>query len=117
MSEIKYWKPVQNAWEKMVEVLFRPFQMGKWMLIGFTAFLANCGRESGSGGNSSSGGGNKNYGASSEYLGEDGTNVFSQIRGYICKVPQNIYLIKLIYTNAGIVLYCIILYYTWIPRL
>lgn len=52
MSDIKYWTPVQNAWEKMVQVLFRPFNFGKWMVIGFTAFLATCGRDDGGGGGS-----------------------------------------------------------------
>lgn len=65
MSEVKYWTPIQNAWDKMVTVLFRPFDFGKWMLIGFTAFLAQCGRDGGGGGGSggSSGGrgGNSNY--------------------------------------------------------
>ena len=53
MSTIRYWEPVQSAWDKMVAVLFRPFDLGKWMVIGFTAFLAQCGREGGGGGNGS----------------------------------------------------------------
>jgi len=55
MSKIQYWMPIQKAWDKMVQVLFRPFDMGKWMVIGFAAFLANLGRESGSNGNFNSG--------------------------------------------------------------
>jgi hypothetical protein len=55
MSTIQYWMPIQKAWDKMVQVLFRPFDMGKWMVIGFAAFLANLGRESGNGGNFNSG--------------------------------------------------------------
>jgi hypothetical protein len=54
MGKIEYWNPVGRAWNRMVQVLFRPFNLSKWMTIGFTAFLANCGRNSHSG--SSSGG-------------------------------------------------------------
>ena len=61
MSEIKYWTPIQNAWKKMVTVLFRPFDFGKWMLIGFTAFLAQCGRDGGGGGGSGGSSGNSDY--------------------------------------------------------
>ncbi|MDH3345827.1 MAG: hypothetical protein OEL75_01440, partial [Kiritimatiellaceae bacterium] len=53
MSEIKYWEPIHNAWNKMVDVLFRPFDLGKWMVMGFCAFLANCGRQGGGGGGGS----------------------------------------------------------------
>lgn len=59
MGKINYWTPIERAWNRMVTVLFRPFDLGKWMVIGFTAFLANCGRSSGSG---SSGGGNSGGG-------------------------------------------------------
>jgi hypothetical protein len=40
MSEIKYWEPVGSAWRRMVEVLFRPFDLGKWMVMGFAAWFA-----------------------------------------------------------------------------
>jgi hypothetical protein len=29
-----------RAWERMVAILFRPFDLGKWFVIGFSAFLA-----------------------------------------------------------------------------
>jgi hypothetical protein len=55
MNDIRYWKPVGDAWKRMVLVLFRPFQLAKWMPLGFTVFLAQCGRN---------GGGNFNSGSS-----------------------------------------------------
>lgn len=33
--------PIGTAWERMKAVLFRPFDMKKWFVLGFTAFLTN----------------------------------------------------------------------------
>lgn len=65
MNQIEYWKPVGQAWERMKDVLFRPFDFGKWMVIGFCAFLANCGRNGGSGGSGGSHSGGPNSGGDS----------------------------------------------------
>jgi hypothetical protein len=35
--------PITPAWNHMVRILFRPFAFKKWMLLGFCAFLAQCG--------------------------------------------------------------------------
>jgi hypothetical protein len=37
---IAYLAPLSRAWERMKKDLFRPFDPGKWMVVGFTAFLA-----------------------------------------------------------------------------
>ena len=34
-------QPVEPAFERMADVLFRPFEVGKWFVLGFCAFLAN----------------------------------------------------------------------------
>jgi hypothetical protein len=53
--------PVDAAWEGMKKILFKPFDMGKWFALGFSAWLAAL-MEGGSGGNfsnfNSGGGGN-----------------------------------------------------------
>ena len=82
MGKINYWEPIQEAWEKMVEVLFRPFEIGKWMVIGFGAFLANLGRESGSGGSS----GSSNYGSSSENAGESLADTCAKGLNYVSDI-------------------------------
>ena len=56
MAEIKYWNPVRIAWERMVNVLFRPFELEKWMVMGFAAWFAGLNAGGGSGG---SGGGSQ----------------------------------------------------------
>jgi hypothetical protein len=39
-GSIKYIEPMRRAWERMVVILFRPFSMGKWFALGFSAWLA-----------------------------------------------------------------------------
>jgi hypothetical protein len=38
--EIKYWDPLSKAFDRMKGSLFRPFDINKWFVVGFTAFLA-----------------------------------------------------------------------------
>jgi len=42
--------PVTPAFDRMKEVLFRPFDLGRWLAIGFCAFLAKLGEAGGGGG-------------------------------------------------------------------
>ncbi len=37
---IAYTSPLMRAWERMKKDLFRPFDPGKWLVVGFSAFLA-----------------------------------------------------------------------------
>ncbi len=37
---INYFDPLSRAWNRMTMALFRPFDLGKWFVVGFTAFLA-----------------------------------------------------------------------------
>lgn len=37
---IDYFNPFSKAWERMTNALFRPFDIGKWFALGFTAFLS-----------------------------------------------------------------------------
>lgn len=41
--------PIGPAWHRMVRILFKPFDIRKWFVLGFCAFLAQCG-EGGMGG-------------------------------------------------------------------
>lgn len=38
---IRYLQPLSDGWNHMINMLFRPFDIGKWFVVGFTAFLAN----------------------------------------------------------------------------
>jgi hypothetical protein len=48
--ELSVTEPVSKALERMKQVLFRPFDLGKWFVIGFCAWLALLGQQGGGGG-------------------------------------------------------------------
>ena len=48
-SKIEIFKPFGEAFELMKKILFQPFDLKKWFVIGFAAWLANLG--AGGGGN------------------------------------------------------------------
>ena len=62
LKEISVAEPVSPALERVKRVLFRPFDLGKWFVIGFCAWLAQLG-EGGAGGNFNFPSGHHNYGA------------------------------------------------------
>ncbi len=39
--QYKYFDPLSRAWGRMTKALFKPFDIGKWFAVGFTAFLAH----------------------------------------------------------------------------
>ncbi len=39
--KIQYALPTSNAWERMRTILFRPFDIAKWFLLGFSVWLAS----------------------------------------------------------------------------
>ena len=39
-NRIEFIAPTKRAYEGMKCILFRPFDMGKWFILGFTAWLA-----------------------------------------------------------------------------
>ncbi len=51
--------PLGQAFERMVQTLFRPFDLGRWLAIGFCAWLASLGESWGGGGGGWSSGGSR----------------------------------------------------------
>jgi hypothetical protein len=47
--ELSVTSAVNHAYERMVKLLFRPFELGRWFIIGFAAFLATLADGGGSG--------------------------------------------------------------------
>ncbi len=41
MTTISYGEPLKRAWTRMQLILFAPFDAGKWLVMGFTAWLAS----------------------------------------------------------------------------
>lgn len=69
--------PISPALKRVKVILFAPFDLGKWFIIGFCAFLSSCG-ESGGGGN---GGGN--FGNGKSMQGQDFQQGWESIKHYI----------------------------------
>lgn len=40
MDNIAFFAPLGGAWNRMKIALFQPFDLHKWFVVGFTAFLA-----------------------------------------------------------------------------
>jgi hypothetical protein len=38
--QFSYSRPLDHAWQRMTALLFRPFDLGRWFVLGFTAWLA-----------------------------------------------------------------------------
>jgi hypothetical protein len=64
-SEISVIAPISAALERVKQLLFRPFDLGKWLVIGFCAWLALLGQQGGGGF-----GGNFNFGSHNRHGGE-----------------------------------------------
>ena len=69
--------PIGPAFEKVKEILFRPFDLGKWFVIGFCAWLAYLGSGGGNGG-----GGNINF-PRGGHSGAGPDQVFHEAKNYI----------------------------------
>ena len=93
-------EPVSPALERVKLMLFQPFDLGKWFVIGFCAWLAYLG-ETGSGFGS---GGNFNPGNASHGNGADFRHGFEQAWGYILS-----HLYWIIPVAALVVLLCVAL--------
>lgn len=48
---IRYWQPMERAFDRMRRILFEPFDLVTWMVLGFSAWLATLGSGSGGGSN------------------------------------------------------------------
>ena len=75
--EINVVEPVSPAFERVKLMLFRPFDLGKWFVIGFCAWLAFLG-EAGSGF-----GGQSNFGNHTGRNGTDFRHDLDQARDYL----------------------------------
>lgn len=85
---IEYIEPFARAWTRMKDLLFRPFDLGRWIAIGFTAWLATL---------TEGGGGNFNFPA-------DDKKELAEIGKFIHQ-----HLTAIIIGAAVVVVFCIML--------
>lgn len=72
--------PISPAIERVRTVLFRPFDLGKWFVIGFCAWLAQLGTKGG-GGNGGGGGGRR--GVHRDSVGAEVSRAFHEARDFV----------------------------------
>ena len=80
--EISVAEPITPAYERVKQMLFRPFDLGKWFTIGFCAWLAALGEAGGFNGGSFNNGSNHHYNNGSS-LGETLQQGYYQSRDYV----------------------------------
>jgi len=68
-GEISCTDPIHSAWDRMKLILFAPFDIKKWFILGFTAFLAQLSRGGGGSYNFRAGGGRQGPPHPSEWIG------------------------------------------------
>jgi len=101
----KYIEPLSKAWGRMTKALFKPFDIGKWFAVGFTAFLANL-LEYGNGG----GGQGKNGDGFGDFSMQDFFNLPEIISNWMLDNPGLVSLIVFII----IVVFIIVIVLLWI---
>ena len=82
--EISVTEPLGAAYTRMKLVLFQPFDAGKWLVIGFCAWLAHLGEAGGGGG----------YGYNNRLFANQGAQPWEQIR-HACSVAHDYVLVNL----------------------
>jgi len=101
MEHISVTDPIGLAIERVRLVLFRPFDLGKWFVLGFCAWLAGLGEQGGSGGHFNSG---------SHRHGGDIHQEFEHARTYVLEnlnwiVPLAIFFVVFIFALAVLIIY------------
>jgi hypothetical protein len=86
---IDFGRAIQSAWERMLVILFEPFDIGKWGLLGFNAFLALL-AEGGVAINNPIPGSNNNEKTSFEFNStEQALRAFKQFTTWVSDLPNN----------------------------
>jgi hypothetical protein len=102
--------PIGPAIERVKTVLFRPFDLGKWFVIGFSAWLAQLG----SGGGSNNSGGKEDRGGGVQKwqdLPDEARHAFEQAKDYVL---ANLHWIVPVAIGVFIVLVTVTLLVTWL---
>jgi len=94
---IRYWQPLERAFDRMRRFLFEPFDLVTWMVLGFSAWLATLGSGSGGGGN----------------LAGDPTDIGESFGRAASSLFDNIFLFGLV-GMAGIVVLAVVAVLLWL---
>jgi len=101
-------EPIGAANDRVARVLFRPFNLGKWFVLGFCAWLASFGESSGGGGSFNSG---QSFGRGGGGGGQEISDFFDQA---VTWVQANFGLILFFGIIGLLVLIALGLLFTWL---
>lgn len=108
-KEIEYIEPFKSAWDRMVGILFRPFDARKWFVLGFIVWVACLGDGGGGGGSADvpMGGGKHSSGSGSHSA--DLVGKFKHIPDQLSNMtPENIKIAVIILILVAVVTVLII---------
>lgn len=80
--EISVTEPIEPAYDRVKQMLFKPFDLTKWIVIGFCAWLAGLG-ESGGGGYNGFNGGNNNFGNNSGQAADQMRHAYHTTKDFV----------------------------------
>lgn len=108
--EISVTTPLSPAIERTKQMLFKPFDLARWVTIGFCAWLAGLGESGGSGGFNYSGGDHHGVGVRSGHELEQFRHVLGRAGNYVVEnffwiVPLTITLVLLVVAVWALVLW------------
>lgn len=107
--EISVTEPIEPAYERVKQILFRPFNLTKWIIIGFCAWLAGLGESGGGGGGGGFNGGN-HFNGNDGHPAEELRHFYHQARDFVLAnlgwiIPVVIFLVVL-----GLVIWLLVLW-------
>jgi hypothetical protein len=103
--EISVTTPISAALERVKQVLFRPFDLGKWFILGFCAWLALLGEQGGGGG------GGFNYGP---HHGPDGNALMRELERMKDYVMDNLVWIVPVAVTVTVVIVALGILILWL---
>lgn len=108
--EISVTEAIEPAYERVKQMLFKPFDLTKWIIIGFCAWLAGLGESGGGGGFNGFNGGSHNFNGNDGHPAEELRHFYHQARDYVMDnlgwiIPVIIFLVVL-----GVTLWLLILW-------
>ena len=81
--EISVTEPIEPAYDRVKQMLFKPFDLTKWIIIGFCAWLAGLGESGGGGGFNGFNGGNHPFNGNDGHPAEELRHFYHQARDYV----------------------------------
>jgi hypothetical protein len=82
--EVSVTEPIEPAYERVKQMLFRPFNLSKWITIGFCAWLAGFGESGGGGGGFNNFNGGDHHSAGNSGSAADGLrHGYHKVRDYV----------------------------------